>query len=106
MGDDAYGLCDVVDDDGAVGVAVVHGREGLVALLASRVPDLKLDCGGLVEGDGLGEECGADGGLPVVVKLILRGLAAETRVHTDLGHTLTNRSTSEDYVLLAPVLVA
>ena len=68
-----YSLCDVVHDDGAVGIAVVHGRKGFVALLAGRVPDLKLDCGGLVEGDGLGEEGGTDGGLPVVVELVLVG---------------------------------
>jgi hypothetical protein len=77
-----HGLCDVVDDDGAVGVAVVHGRQRLVALLAGRVPYLELDCCGLVEGDGLGEEGGADCGFPVVVELVLgasggpcRGLA-------------------------------
>ena len=58
---DAHGLCDVVNDDCAVCVPVVHGRQGLVALLAGGVPDLKLDCCVLVEGDGLGEEGGADG---------------------------------------------
>jgi hypothetical protein len=54
-------LCDVVDHDGAVCVPVVHGREGLVPLLACRVPYLKLDGSGFVESDGLGEEGGADG---------------------------------------------
>ena len=68
-------MCDVVDDDSAVCVAVVHGGEGLVALLASRVPDLKLDRRVVVEGNGLGEEGSADGGFPVVVKLVLRGSA-------------------------------
>ena len=66
-----YGLCDVVDDDGAVGVAVVHGGERLVALLAGRVPDLELDGCGFVEGDGLGEEGGANRRLPIVVELVL-----------------------------------
>ena len=66
-----YSLCDVVDNDGAVGVPVVHGRERLVALLAGRVPDLELDGCVLIEGDGLGEEGGADGGFPVVVELVL-----------------------------------
>jgi hypothetical protein len=73
----AYGLCDVIDDDGAVCVAVVHGSKRLVALLASRIPDLKLDRRVVVEGNGLGEEGGADGGFPVVVKLVLRGLARD-----------------------------
>ena len=57
----SYGLCDVVDDDGAVGVSVVHGSEGFVAFLAGCIPYFKLDGGGVVEGDGLGEESGADG---------------------------------------------
>jgi len=64
-------LCNVVDNNGAVGVAIVHGRERLVALLAGRVPDLKLDCGVLVERDGLGEESGADGGFSERVELVL-----------------------------------
>lgn len=71
MASSTYSLCDVIYYNGAVGVPVVHGRERLVALLTSRVPDLKLDCGGLVEGDGLGKERGADSGLSVVVELIL-----------------------------------
>lgn len=64
-------MCNVVDNNGAVGVAIVHGRERLVALLAGRVPDLKLDCGVLVERDGLGEESGADGGFSERVELVL-----------------------------------
>lgn len=67
-----YGLCNVVDDNSAVGVAVVHGGQGLVALLAGGIPDFKLDSGGLIEGDGLGEERGADGGFAERVELILR----------------------------------
>lgn len=67
----AYGLCDVVDDDGAVCVAVVHGRQRLVALLAGGIPYLELDCCVLVEGNGLGEEGGADGRFSVVVELVL-----------------------------------
>lgn len=38
------GLCDVVDDERGLGVAVVHGRERGEAFLAGCVPDLKLDC--------------------------------------------------------------
>ena len=72
-----YSLCDVVDDYGAVCVSVVHGRERLVAFLTGGIPDFKLDGCVFIEGDGLGEEGGADGGFPVVVELILVGLAAE-----------------------------
>jgi hypothetical protein len=68
------GLCDIVDYYCTVGIAVVHGRQRLVSLLSCGVPDLKLDGCVFVEGDGLGEEGGADGGLPVVVELILRRL--------------------------------
>ena len=55
-----YRLSDIVDDDGAVGVTVVHGRKRLVALLASGIPDLELNSGVFVERDGLGEESCAD----------------------------------------------
>lgn len=66
-----YSLCYVIDDDGAVGVTVVHGRERLVAFLAGGVPYFELDGCGVVEGDGLSEEGGADGGFSVVVELVL-----------------------------------
>lgn len=66
-----YRLCDIIDDYGAVCISVVHGGEGLVSLLACSVPDLKFDGCVLIEGDGLGEEGGADGGFPVVVELVL-----------------------------------
>lgn len=64
-------MSDVVDDYRAVGVTVVHGCKRLVALLPSRIPDLKLDGGVLIEGNRLGKESGADGGFSVRVKLIL-----------------------------------
>lgn len=67
----AYCLSDVVDYDGAVGIAVVHGGQRLVALLTSGIPNLELDGGRVIEGDCLSEESGADGGFPVVVELIL-----------------------------------
>jgi hypothetical protein len=54
-------LGDVVNDNGTVGVAVVHGREGLVALLAGGIPNLELDGGVFIERDGLCEKGGADG---------------------------------------------
>lgn len=68
---ESYSLSNVVDDDGAVGVAVVHGGKRLVALLACSIPNLKLDGGGVIEGDCLGQEGGADGRFPVVVELVL-----------------------------------
>jgi len=66
-----YCLCDVVYYYGAVCVPVVHGRKRLVALLAGGIPDLELYGCVLVEGDGLGEESGSDGGFSVVVELVL-----------------------------------
>lgn len=66
-------MSDVVDDDGAVCIAVVHGRQRLVPLLSGRIPNLKLDCGCVVEGYRLCEEGGADGGFSVVVELVLAG---------------------------------
>lgn len=68
----AYGLRYIINDDSAVGVSVVHGCEGLVSFLTGGVPYLEFDGCGVVEGDGLGEEGGADGGLSVVIELILR----------------------------------
>lgn len=50
----AYGLSDVVDYYGTVGVAIVHGRQRLIALLAGCIPYLELDCGGVVQRYGLG----------------------------------------------------
>lgn len=64
-------MSDVVNYDGAVGVAVVHGGQGLVALLTCGIPDLELDGGRVIEGDCLSEKSGADGGFPVVVELVL-----------------------------------
>lgn len=38
-----YRLCDVVDDDCAVGVAIVHWRKRFVSLLACGIPYLEFD---------------------------------------------------------------
>lgn len=64
-GDSTYSLCDIVDYYGAVRIPVVHGRQRLVPLLPGSVPDFKFDSRVLVEGDGLCEEGGADGGFSV-----------------------------------------
>ncbi len=67
----AYRLGDVIYDHGAVCVSVVHGCQGFVSLLAGGIPDLELDCRVFIEGDGLCQEGGADGGFPVRVELVL-----------------------------------
>lgn len=58
---ESYGLSNVVDYNSAVCVAVVHGGQGLVALLTCGVPNLELDGSCVIEGDGLGKEGGTDG---------------------------------------------
>lgn len=101
---ESYSLSDIVDNDGAVGVPVVHGRQGLVSLLACGIPYLELDCRALVERNGLCEEGSTDGGFSVVIKLILscvnsdRPQMADVDISRDQrasGLTLTNRRTSE-----------
>jgi hypothetical protein len=49
----AYSLCDIIHYHSAVGISVVHGRQGLVSLLARGVPYLELHGRGVVKGDGL-----------------------------------------------------
>ena len=66
-----YSLCDIVDDYCAVGVPVVHGCERFVTFLTCRVPYFEFDRCGIIKSDGLGKESGADGGFPVIIKLIL-----------------------------------
>jgi hypothetical protein len=67
-----HSLCDIVDDDCAVGIPIVHRRQGLVSLLTCGVPYLEFDGGLIIEGDGLCEEGGADCGFSVVVELVLK----------------------------------
>lgn len=96
-------MCDIVDDDGAVRISVVHGRQGLVSFLASRVPDLEFDSSVLVERNGLCEEGGTDGGFSVGVELVLYiRLAWGSGLEPWLGmagilikRTFTNRNTIE-----------
>ncbi len=66
-----YGLGDIVDNNGTVGIPVIHGSEGLVSFLACRIPDLKLHCGVLIERDRLRQEGGTDCGFSVRVELVL-----------------------------------
>jgi hypothetical protein len=74
-------LGDIVYDDGAVGVAVVHGSQRLVSLLARGVPYLELDGCGIIEGDCLGEEGGANGGFSIIIELVLLSQKGE-RAHS------------------------
>lgn len=87
-------MCDIVDNYRAVGIAVVHGSQRLVALLTGRIPNLKLDGGVLVERDCLRKEGGADGRFAERVELVLHGQRVGLR---DLKNvpTLTNRRTIE-----------
>lgn len=55
-----YSLCNIIDDNSAVGISVVHGGQRLVSFLSCSIPYLKLHCRGIVKGDGLREEGGAD----------------------------------------------
>lgn len=66
-----YSLCYVVNNNGAVGITVVHGRKRLVALLSCSIPYLELDGSIIIQGDRLGEERSADGRLAVIIELIL-----------------------------------
>jgi hypothetical protein len=71
-------LGDVIDNDGTVGISIVHRSQRLIALLAGSIPDFKLDCGTLIEGDGLCQESGSDRRLAVIIELVLiRRLASE-----------------------------
>ena len=70
----AYRLRNVVYHYGTVRIPVVHGGQRLVAFLTRCVPYLEFDRSGFVECDGLGEESGADGGLSVVIELVLTGI--------------------------------
>ena len=90
-----YGLRDIVDDYSAVGIPIVHGRERLVSFLPGSVPYLELDCRGFVEGDGLGEEGGADCGFPVVIELVLQPSTDISLLELHAELTFTNRRTSE-----------
>ena len=54
-------MCDIVDDDCAVGVAIVHWRKRFVSLLACGIPYLQLHALA-VELNGADLEVDADGG--------------------------------------------
>lgn len=64
-------MSDVIDNHSAVGIAIVHGSQRLIPLLASGIPDFELDCGGIIEGDGLCQEGGSDCRLAIIIELVL-----------------------------------
>lgn len=64
-------MSDVIDNHSAVGVAIVHRSQRLIALLASSIPDFELDCGGIIEGDSLCQEGGSDSRLAIIIELVL-----------------------------------
>jgi hypothetical protein len=91
--DQAAGFGDVVDDERALRIAVVHGRQAGEALLARRVPDFEFDravgqvaflrqeggadCGLFVGFEGVVDEAEDEGGLWRSVWLVMYvGLAA------------------------------
>ena len=79
-------MSDVIDDHSAVGVAIVHRGQRLIALLASSIPDFKLDCGGIIEGDGLCQEGSSDSRLAIIIELVLTdGLAFHCSMYARLA---------------------
>lgn len=91
-------MSDIVNDNGAVCISVVHGSERLVAFLAGSIPNLELDSSVLIERDGLGQEGSTDGGLAIGIELVLEGLGkllSHTMTWAPVVHTLTNRKTIE-----------
>lgn len=62
-------LADIVHQQRAHGAAVVGRRDGAVAFLARRVPDLSLDGFG-IDLDGAGGEFNADGGFAIEVEFV------------------------------------
>ena len=66
-----YSLGDIVDDDCAVCVSVIHWCKRFVSLLACSIPYFELDSRSVVKGDGLCEEGSADGRFSVVIELVL-----------------------------------
>jgi hypothetical protein len=64
-------LGDIVDDNGAVGISVVHGSQRFISLLTGGVPYLELDGCALIQRYRLSQESSADCGFSIVVELVL-----------------------------------
>lgn len=65
-------MSNIVYNDGAVCVSVVHGSKRLVAFLTSGIPDLKLDGGALIKRNSLCQEGSANGRFAIGIELILK----------------------------------
>ena len=59
--DDTHSLSNVIDDNRAVGVPVVHRRQGLVSFLPGGIPYFEFHRRILIKRDGLCKESSADG---------------------------------------------
>ena len=59
--DVTHSLSNVIDDNSAVGVPVVHRRQGLVSFLPGGIPYFEFHRRILVKRDGLCKESSADG---------------------------------------------
>ena len=66
-----YSLCDIIDDNCAVCVSIIHWCKRLVSLLACSIPYFELDSRGVVKGDGLCEEGSSDSRFSIVIELVL-----------------------------------
>ena len=67
----AYRLRDVIYDNGTICIPIIHWRQRFVSFLSRSVPYFKLHGRVFVKSDGLGKEGGTNGGLSIVIELIL-----------------------------------
>merc|ERR1719277_2024870 len=89
-------VCDVVDNDDAVGTAVVAARDGSEALLGGGIPDLQLH-GLAIQFEGADLEVHADG---TYVALSV-GVVCETEEQAGLADTrVANEEQLEEVVIL------
>lgn len=66
-----YRLGNIVDNNRAVCIPVVHRRQRLISFLACSIPDLKLHCCIFIQSNCLRKKGGADRRLAIVIKLVL-----------------------------------
>jgi hypothetical protein len=90
-------LSDIVDDNGAVCISVVHGSKRLVAFLAGGIPNFELDGSVLIKRNGLGQEGSADGGLAIGIELVLEYLGELLSQYNDVGASSSYLDKSQDY---------
>lgn len=88
---------DIIYNDGAVCVSVVHRSQRLVAFLASGIPDLELDGSVLIEGNGLSQESSTDSRLAIGIELVLNDIDKLHVLHNEVGSATTYLDESQDY---------